>query len=240
MGSSAVRVGLAAQLQAVQHFIDLIKLPGLGRGLIAAHNIEAGTMLFQEQPMLCTSAPVNVQDACHNCTRPLPAHTISPTITTNAERNNDSAAFCSTDCETEAHSWQTIDQQCDFTELHSLCLENGEKFPLMLQKLACMSLAADNNETSAAPLQENTSVGNHTANEELYGGIVPRANALVDLKDLCFANIGSPPPQEWVHQHSALTQGLKGLKDRGYKGVEKLDVAWYCWVMARLHLNVFR
>lgn len=57
------------------------------------------------------------------------------------------------------------------------------------------------------------------------------------MEALCFANLAQPP-EAWVLMHSLLQRGLSALPPCA--NASKYDIQWFCWVMARLHLNCFR
>ncbi|GBF92090.1 hypothetical protein Rsub_04437 [Raphidocelis subcapitata] len=87
--------------------------------------------------------------------------------------------------------------------------------------------------------------------------------ALGDLSFLCFANVGPHPPEAWREAFEPLSAALAGAaaaygggsgsssSSTGSSGgsgqgsaaaeaLARLDLAWFCAAMARLHLNTFR
>ena len=60
--------------------------------------------------------------------------------------------FCSSSClEAAESSYLAVEQGCDFANLHKYCQATGERFPLLLMRLACMHLQQQQQE-DAAPL----------------------------------------------------------------------------------------
>jgi hypothetical protein len=229
---SASRIAdLAQQLEARSSWLMLVSLPNSGRSLIAAKDIEAGSVIHaDERPMLCTPSPAAIDATCASCLRPLPPLSFAASTTEKVTQlNNQQHRFCSDDCQHDASdTWLQIDSLCDFSALQTACKDNAEKFPLMAARLACIDLqrqqqdqGKENNETS--------STKDKTSKKFMQG------NPLKDLSSLCYANIPKAP-DDWAAMHALLQNGLStaGLS------ISKFDLEWYCWVLSRLHLNVFR
>ena len=130
------------------------QVPGMGRGLFAAEDIEAGTVVWEERPMLAAPSPHSLHTTCAACLRPLaPAGSggeapDSAGDVLGGSKGSDAAAassssttlrFCSDGCSTAAGaSWVPAAAAADLGPLQEACREAGEKFPLMAAQLACM------------------------------------------------------------------------------------------------------
>jgi SET and MYND domain-containing protein len=227
--SVAIVSNLAQQLEARSSSVNIVNLPNYGRSLIAAKDIEAGSLIHtDEQPMLCTPSPAAYDTACASCLRPVPPISFAASGNNKAGgTNNRQHRFCSIDCEkTALDMWLKIDLLCDFSALQTACKDRAEKFPLMAARLACMTLQQQRpgNEINSKPTK------NFVSNKKLI-----RGDPLKDLSSLCYANI-TQAPDDWSEMHGLLLQGLS----RSGLSISKFDLDWYCWVLSRLHLNVFR
>lgn len=59
--------------------------------------------------------------------------------------------FCSSSClEAAQGSYLAVEQGCDFANLHKYCEAMGERFPLLLMRLACMHLQQQHQQEAAA------------------------------------------------------------------------------------------
>ena len=59
--------------------------------------------------------------------------------------------FCSSSClEAAQGSYLAVEQGCDFANLHKYCKAMGERFPLLLMRLACMHLQQQHQQESTA------------------------------------------------------------------------------------------
>ncbi|KAG7670868.1 hypothetical protein Ndes2526A_g01356 [Nannochloris sp. 'desiccata'] len=228
--SAAIVANLAQQLEARSSSVMLVNLPNSSRSLIAAKDIEAGSVIHRdEQPMLCSPSPAAIDITCASCLRPVPPLSVAvPGNNKAVGESNRQHRFCSIDCEqTALDTWLQIDLLCDFSALQTACKDNAEKFPLMAARLACMALQQHQD--------ENEIISKSTENLVSSSKKVMRGDPLKDLSSLCYAKIPQAP-DDWSNMHAMLLQGLStsGLS------TSKFDLEWYCWVLSRLHLNVFR
>jgi len=228
--SAAMFANLVRLLEARSSSVMIVNLPNYGRSLIASNNIEAGSVIHtDENPMLCAPSPAAIDTTCASCLRPL-VPLISFAVSGNNKaggKNNRQHRFCSIDCEQIALvNWLQIDSLCDFSALQTACEDKAEKFPLMAARLACMALQQQH---------EGNEKNSKSTNNLVFDGKFMRGDPLKDLSSLCFANVPQAP-DGWSEMHSTLLQGLSasGLS------TSQFDLNWYCWVLSRLHLNVFR
>jgi SET domain len=228
--SAAIIANLAQQLEARSSTVMLVNLPNSGRSLIAANDIEAGSVIHtDETPMLCTPSPAAIDTTCASCLKPLPplSSAAGGDDKIHEKKMNNQHRFCSEDCEHSAlDTWLQIDSICDFSALRTACKDNAEKFPLMAARLASMALQRENERKVNLTNSKDVVSRNPT---------LMRGDPLHDLSSLCYANIPKAP-KDWESMHALLLQGLStsGLS------TAKFDLDWYCWVLSRLHLNVFR
>jgi SET and MYND domain-containing protein len=229
---SAARIAdLAQQLEARSSSVMLVNLPNSGRSLIAANDIEAGTVIHaDEQPMLCTPSPAALDSTCASCLRPLmPLSFPASAIVGENKKSHKDHRFCSEACENSAlDTWLQIYSICDFASLRKACKEKAEKFPLMVARLACLDLQQQQQQEKSINSLENSQSSIETS--------MMRGDALKDLSSLCYANIPKAPA-DWTTMHALLLQGLDAS---GQLSTSKFDLDWYTWVLSRLHLNVFR
>ena len=242
----ATAASLEAQLAAVEHTLELVAIPGEGRGVVAARAIEQGEVVHEEAPMLCTPPAHALGGACYRCLRPLApprAHPAAPTA----------PQFCGDACAAAAErEWWAAERAADFAGLQAACAAAGEKLPLLLARLACLRIQ----EQAAGPDGSGSSSGNGNGSSSTQawaagGGAVLRGDALADLRHLCYARIGETPP-EWARSHALLLRGLEPLRrtTRWGRGLGDADwqdwlaatfsLRWYTDQLARLHVNVFR
>ncbi|KAL4448227.1 hypothetical protein ABPG75_005446 [Micractinium tetrahymenae] len=237
--AGAPRVGLEEQLQQAP-WVLLLQVPGAGRGLFAAADIEQGTVVYEEAPMLWTPHPAPAPPTtCHACLRPLApsagceeARASGISDSTSSSDGDHSAGrqgsaprlrFCSPGCRADAEAtWAAAAADCDFWPLQQACREAGEKFPLMAAQLACMQVQRwqqqqqqqqDGTEQhgTAGGTSTVTSTGGAPAAAPAWQGEPPtRGDALTQLHHLCYANI-AVPPEPWVRLHSLLLRGLQPL-----------------------------
>eukprot|EP00798_Chlamydomonas_sp_ICE-L_P016228 gene16228-22394_t len=231
--------------------VGVAKFPDAGRGLVAALPIGYGENLFRELPMVC-----------YNCLSVLLP--TSPRV--HARRSASDASprwFCCQDCAAAADKqFYALESLAldSMSKLEQLSKDSGERFPLMVARLAFMHLSAALNpggSTSAAPQK----------GEGVYQGD-PVAG---DVKFLCFANVGPEPyPQPWVDAYSLLLAGMEqacvavqvaeqaraavpeagqepagqgfpaGSAARMQNQLASLDLHWFVAMISRLHINVFR
>jgi len=63
------------------------------------------------------------------------------------------------------------------------------------------------------------------------------------LENLCFVNTGATPPDPWVELFALFQKGLDRIQSvygDGAPPSANHDLQWFCWVMARIHINAFR
>ena len=205
-------VPLEQQLEASQATLQLVHVPGQGRGLFAAQAIGQGATVHREAPMACTGPPGEAMARCRACLQPFLAGA--------APVGGGVCADCAAGGEA-ASAWWRLFSRCDWGPLETLCAATGEKFPMLAARLACQSLADEGD----APRRAGE----------------PRGRAATDLALLCFARVPPPVPAPWVAQHEALLACLRPAlgAERAF-AEDLLTLAWYADVQARLHLNVFR
>lgn len=245
---------LINQLEALNGLVALVQLPGVGRGLIANRDIPQGAMIHREVPMLAhpSVAAAGAAD-CSTCLRPLGAAAPEPRSATGGTH------FCSDQCaHTAQHEWLRVQQRADFSGLQAASAVSGEKFPLLAARLACTRLQKAEDQCSGAA-REVPDAGAALAlrgdplqarSRSSSGGLISSCDTKhpltsssscpparpQDLDHLCFANLPHDPPREWRSAHAVLLRSLRptGLSLGG------LTLEWYCGVLSRLHLNVFR
>lgn len=121
--------------------VDLIQVPGAGRGLAASQCLPQGTIIHTEQPMLCFPAMVHIGKVCHHCLKPLqqPSHVSAQ------------GTFCSSACkQTAASAYHTVESALDLEPLQKYCRHFEERFPLLVTRAACMHLT----QALRSPLQQ--------------------------------------------------------------------------------------
>ena len=68
------------------------------------------------------------------------------------------------------------------------------------------------------------------------------------MKLLCHANVGDPPPAPWQESFALLRKGLdehisasptSEAASAERDASHSLDLAWYTWVLSRIHINAF-
>ncbi|KAK9812067.1 hypothetical protein WJX73_002702 [Symbiochloris irregularis] len=68
--------------------------------------------------------------------------------------------------------------------------------------------------------------------------------SLEGMKLLCHANVGEPPPASWQESFALLGKGLDehitASAGPDSDSHHPLDLAWYTWVLSRIHINAFR
>ncbi|KAL6771041.1 hypothetical protein ACKKBF_B33685 [Auxenochlorella protothecoides x Auxenochlorella symbiontica] len=213
-------VPLEQQLEHAATVLQLLQVPGQGRGLFATQAIPQNTLVHREAPMLCTPPPcLHQHAACAGCLAPG-----SPSPTPWICQACQEAGL-------QGEPWWRLHTRCDWGPLQALCSGSGDKFPLLMARLACMRLRPRGpergEEPGAGPLRSPPPA---------------RGDPLSDLQHLCHARVPPPPPEPWREQHAALLRGLAaGLAGQAAAvACRALDLAWYSDGMSRLHLNVFR
>lgn len=236
------------------------QVPGAGRGLFAAADIEQGMVVHEEAPMLCAPSPHALHSTCHHCLRPLApgaaSHHGGSSSSSPSSSSPSRMPFCSPTCSAAAQGeWAAAAARCDFGPLQQACREAGEKFPLMLARLACIQVqqqqqqqqddkggasgrggdgsSARGSSISSAEAGEAGEAADATGAE----GPLARGDPLTQLRHLCFANLAEPPPP-WADMHRLLLHALRPLLEPELR--RQLSLAWFCDAMARLHLNSFR
>jgi SET and MYND domain-containing protein len=230
------------------------QVPGAGRGLFAAEDIAQGTVVIEEAPMLCAPSPHVLHSTCHHCLRPLSA-SHSPT-------SGGAIPLCSSACEAAAQAeWAEAAARCDFRPLQRACQEAGEKFPLMLARLACLEiqrlqqqrqLQQPHNAQLEQQQRQPTTVSEVSrstprpgAVSAVAGGEAARGDPATQLRHLCYAKLAEVPPP-WAQMHGLLLRGLQPLAAGAGGGLSsqqlqhRFSLDWFAGALARLHLNAFR
>ena len=161
--------------------------------------------------------------------------------------------MCSSSCaDAASRSWARAAAAADLAPLQEACRSRGEKFPLMLARLACLRIQQQQR-------AEGKSVGSSSsgaaaavqAPASVAGDAPMQGDPLTQLQHLCFANLPEVP-QPWVELHRLLLQGLQPLCSGGGGGggggsgirADWLDrtfsLQWFSDALSRLHLNSFR
>ena len=205
-------------------WLQVLAVPGAGRGLFAAQAIEQGTVVLMERPMLSAPSPHALDSTCHGCLQPLPLSTGGIDSRSSTSSASTSATpFCSPGCAAEATGrWAEAAAACDLRPLQHACREGGDKFPLMLAQLACLQIQHDRNSVSStcststdgggdASCSSSSGTGGAEAAASSSSSQPSRGDALSQLRHLCFAKVPALPPEPWVHMHSLLLQGLLPL-----------------------------
>lgn len=130
--ASQVPTHLHNALHMLQHApVDLIQVPGAGRGLAAAQPLLQGTAVHTEKPMLCHPSTKHIGKVCHHCLTPL-AH---------ANHASPRSKFCSSTCKRDAVSaYHSVESALDLSPLLKYCQHYEERFPLLVARAACMHL----------------------------------------------------------------------------------------------------
>lgn len=246
-----------------------LQVPGQGRGLFAARDIEHGEVVLSEAPMLAAPSPHALDSTCHQCLQPLPAgpaarrHAISSSSigtgsgTDGGSSSSTSIPMCSSSCaEAAERSWAAAAAAADLAPLQEACRQRGEKFPLMLARLACLRIQQQQQQQVASSGSTRASSSGAAAGTVTAAAAAADAplqgDPLTQLQHLCYANLPEVP-QPWVELHGLLLQGLRplcssssGSGGESSSGVtvdwleRTLSVEWFSDALSRLHLNSFR
>ena len=246
----ASRLGnLGIMLAKRSDLLTVIKLPGCGRTLISVDDIPCGIAIHEEFPMLLTPPPSRKGHVlCHGCLAPLPW-----------ERDLSSALrFCSDGCKNRARKeWLSVYEMCDFDALLSLCEKRGEKYPLMVARVACMILqrhVSTSADRSCWMTDNPASSFDEIAKTTESGKDILKGDAVSDLRYLSYANLSIDQetdeglgmqsiPEPWMESHRELQQGLEALNGRDSRFSTLIDAfnpKWFASVLSRLHINTFR
>lgn len=189
--------------------------------------------------MLCAPSPNALHSTCHHCLRPLGAS--QP----RAGASGLAVPLCSAACEAAARAeWGEAAGRCDFGPLQRACQEAGEKFPLMLARLACLELQRQQQQQ-----QQPASIGEASkgASPPSAAPASGRGDPTTQLRRLCHASLAEVPPP-WARMHALLLRGLQPLAAAdgasGGPSMQQLQrrfcLGWFADALARLHLNAFR
>lgn len=242
-GAGGSRMPRLAEAVSRNPYLDLIKVPGLGRGLFASVDIPAGTVLVDGERPIVSVGGLEVaprqggrggdacQISCHACQAPIYPNT--PYIQTcdtrkGNEKNTkaslrcDSAPFCSEACHKDAlNSWHMVEQRCDFDGLKEFCRKSNRKYPLLAARLACMKI------------QRSMKLGDPAHGVYLRGD--------EDMQSLCHvtteAAAGSGVPEDWRVAYDCMVQGMQEFSTI----IQSLIPSeWFFCMMSRIHINSFK
>ena len=157
-------------VDGLQHAVMHLQIAGSGRGLVAKKDIHYGTQIHTEAPMLCYPSAAFIDkvklcpelcrtagliwrpaghhhacvQVCYHCMQMLP-HNSTTKLHSSAQQ------FCSSSCLQAAQSsYLAVEQGCHFANLHKYCEAVGERFPLLLMRLACMHLQQQHQQEATA------------------------------------------------------------------------------------------
>eukprot|EP01025_Chloroclados_australasicus_P024930 TRINITY_DN24993_c0_g1_i1.p2 TRINITY_DN24993_c0_g1~~TRINITY_DN24993_c0_g1_i1.p2 ORF type:complete len:188 (-),score=4.82 TRINITY_DN24993_c0_g1_i1:149-673(-) len=105
------------------------KIEGFGRSVMCTQPIKQGQQILIKKPVLCYPTLSYVNKVCYFCLKVLNQQFTS--YREEARKSN----FCGRSCQ-EAASQQflEIENNVDLTELKQYCMENQERFPLMVAR----------------------------------------------------------------------------------------------------------
>jgi SET and MYND domain-containing protein len=203
----------------------LRQVPGAGRGLVATRNVPRGATVHAEAPLLCAPAPALRGRVCHHCLKALRTD-----IGQEPTYGVGGAAFCSGPCaEVAATSYGCIEAAADWSALRAHCAAAGERFPLLVARLACAKLQ-----------REGSSGGGSSGGSGAAFGGFAGGDALVDLPALCFAKTNGPPPEPWAAAHGLVVAALAAAGAPADALERAVPLAWFAQVLARISINAFR
>jgi len=228
------------------------QVPGQGRGVLAAKHIPYGTEVLREKPLVCISGFASQKEVCYHCCAVLPSQAV--------RHPRSGRPFCSEACCQEAsHTYHDAEAAGDPCDLVTLCKQQGERFPLMVARLAFTQVtqsarsggsSSSNSSGSGGPgappaaapgasPRPTTTTAAAAAAAPAGAPTVLQGNPLRDITFLCYANTPKPYPEPWQAQYDALQPALQ--RAAAALGVEQgVDVDWYMSVLSRLHINSFR
>jgi len=217
-------------------YFDLLRIPGIGRGLFAAcDGITKGTVVHREDPIVSISAQrntdnnaskeqrrdTNMQRQCPTCQLPL-----AP---------NDSKRFCSARCEEYAwNSWLGVESTCNKEPLEEYCASNMVNFPLLAWKIACQTVQQQypryDKSVGAAHSIDSTDLS--------LGALCYVSMVQEKTKTASATSQRAVAPKEWTESYHIAMEECKLKHLPGAHGVVTLEY-WYS-ILSRVHVNAFR
>lgn len=190
-----------ARLLESNPWVYVLNLPELGRGLISSTCIPRGTVIHSELPIV-SCLPLG-KHGCRVC--------LSPSGSGDVPQCCDDGDIMSKRGYGAGSPWRRVEDSCTWDPLLEYTASTGEKFPLLVARLACMRMS-----------------------RSVYGDDCVSVDDR-DMENLCFANM-SHIPDSWKESHQALLRCFPN-KER----IENLiSVEWYTDMMSRVHPNAFR
>lgn len=191
-------------------WISLVRLPDFGRGLISAVEIPKGTVIHKELPIV-SCPPLQQQTTehdgswCNVCLLPGGSGKM-PACCTQGDM------MMNTGYGPQAR-WRKIERMGAWEPLLQYSAMHGEKFPLLVARLACMR------------------IGRRVCHGIDDGGFLDDR----DMASLCYATM-SQVPRAWEESHQALLECFSDVPEVG----NMITLDWYTDMMRRVHINAFR
>ena len=249
-----------AQLVIQNPLIELMKLPEVGRALIAVSDIPYGSVIHRETPLVSSPSVVarrhgtsslDQGSTCYGCLQQINS-SYSTRIEVCGSREY---IFCSDSCHAEAAAkWFEMEKRVfsKDQQFESYCLERGIKFPLLAARVAF------------SKLQDMKYRARHHSAKWSESGTEWRLGK--DINFLCYVNMEahhqemdtSALPRDWVESHGILMNSLKYTLLDGRSSplgeectemehigqveewLHAISLPWYSSMLSRIHVNSFR
>jgi len=201
MSSSGARKTLSRLVER-NPWMYVLQLPEIGRGLVSSTCIPQHTVIHSELPIVSCS-PLGNKDGCPLC--------LTPGGSGDVPHCCDDGEIMVKEGYGPGSGWKRMEESCTWDHLLEYCTRFGEKFPLLVARLACMRVSRDIYGYEEVPLDDR------------------------DMENLCYATM-SHIPESWKESHEALLQCFPDTKRIG----EVITLEWYADMMSRVHPNAFR
>lgn len=242
--TSSIPIAIVSALTDHVSKVAIDKRADIGRALVAAGNLDYGSTIFSERPIVCYPNPKHSETVCFNCLKVLLSTSALIRSSLSGRR------FCSEACCSQAerlyHHAEALaasSDDCSLRAFEASCDSEGERFPLMVARLAFTRLSQAARVTAGIA---------QAPNAPLDPAIV--SGDPLDVSFLCFANITKPYPPRWIGLYTLLSKALgssvdlieqqmglaKGQSSLLRSELEGMDLEWFVSTLSRLHLNTFR